>query len=62
MISHSDVWTEEEPDKKYLTIEELQVIYDLLKFQYISYENIEAQKLIRKINGLLVGQTRKSTQ
>lgn len=38
---------------EYLTKEELLVIYNLLKHQYIDYENEPAIKLIRKINDIV---------
>jgi len=38
---------------KYLTKEELKTLYNLLKYQYISYENIAAIQLVRKIRDIL---------
>lgn len=36
-----------------ITIEELKTIYELVEHQYVSYENIEAIKLIRKIRSII---------
>ncbi len=45
------------PDKStettYLNLNDLKVLYGLLDHQYVSYENVEAIQLIRKIRGLI---------
>lgn len=40
-------------EETYLTLLELKVLYDLLKSQYISYENVPAITLIKKIRHIL---------
>ncbi len=40
-------------EEMYLSLNDLKVIYGLLSHHYVSYENIEAIQLIRKIQGLI---------
>jgi hypothetical protein len=40
-------------EKKYLTLEELKTLYDLLKSQYINYENEKALELIKKLRQIV---------
>ena len=46
-------YTKLDSDDKYLTKEELKTIYELLEHEYISYENIAAIQLVRKIRNIL---------
>lgn len=36
-----------------LTIEELRILYEFLEHQYVSYDNIELIKIVRKIQKLI---------
>ncbi len=41
------------PSNIELTIDEIKTLYNLLKHQYISYENIDAINLVRKLGRLI---------
>jgi len=42
---------------RYLDIDELKTLYELLQFQYISYENEPAILLMRKIRDIIESET-----
>jgi len=45
--------TSQTRERKYLNLKELNVIYKLMEYQYIDYENTDAIELMKKIYGIV---------